>query len=270
VATDYADFIATVGHEAEIPFEEAERAAVVTLETLSERITAGEAHDVAELLPEALRPVLDREEGEPEPFSADEFFHRVQEREHVPPLAAQRHVVAVFAALRRAVSPDELADLASQLPRPLELLLVETEPWLEGEDVLEPPRSADEFLDRVARRASLDREGARRATEAALEVLAIRISGGEVDDLIRRLPAELHRPLQRGRAEGGESARMLPLKQFQMAIADREGVTRAEARLHARAVFATLREAVGDDEIADIASQLPHEYISLIPRPYVP
>jgi uncharacterized protein (DUF2267 family) len=269
VAVDYDDFIATVAREGAIPPAQAERAAVVTLETLAERISEGEARDVAEQLPAPLRPALDAV-GEPEPFSAEEFFVRVQERERVPPLDAQRHVRAVFAALRETVTHDELADLASELPRPLEVLLVERDPLLELDDAFETPSSADEFIRRVGRRAALDDEGARQAVDAVLEVLAIRVSGGEVDDLIERLPPRLEEPLRRGRAEGGEPARMMPVKQFLMAIAEREGVRRSEARLHARAVFATLREAVGDDEIADIASQLPHEYVSLIPRPYVP
>jgi len=265
MATDYADFITTVEHQAAIPHDEAERAARATLETLAERISPGEAHDIAEQLPEPLRAVLDRADP-PHPFSAQEFLQRVQARERVPIRSAERHVRAVFAALRESVSRDELADLASELPRELEMLLFDDTLLPELEDASAGPMAADEFIDRVARRTALDRDEARRVVDVVLEALAERIAGGEVADIAERLPAELRAPLERGSARSGDSARWLPLKQFLMAIADREGVTRAQARLHVRAVLATLREAVGEQELRDVASELPHEYRSLMPR----
>jgi uncharacterized protein (DUF2267 family) len=42
---------------------------------------------------------------------------RVAEREGADPDLADDHVAAVFSALRRAVSRDELADVAAELPR---------------------------------------------------------------------------------------------------------------------------------------------------------
>jgi uncharacterized protein (DUF2267 family) len=59
---------------------------------------------------------------------------------------------------------------------------------------------------------------------------------------------------------------VLTLKQFLMKVAEREGGTRAEARLSAGAVLATLEDAVGEQEIGDVVSQLPHEFRSLLPR----
>jgi uncharacterized protein (DUF2267 family) len=261
VALQYAEFIATVEREGEIGHEEAERAARATLETLAERISGGEARDVAEQLPQELRALLEHD-GDAQPLSAEEFLQHVQDREHVPISDARRHAQAVFAALRRALTAKELSDLASELPRELQAMLLVDDGA--GGDA-GAPGSADDFFDRVARRASLDRETARRATEAVLETLAIRISGGEVDDLIKRLPPELHAPLERGRSQHGELAEPIPLKQFLMAVAEREGASRAEAGMHARAVLATLREAVGDQELEDVLSQLPHEYRSLVP-----
>jgi uncharacterized protein (DUF2267 family) len=259
MVTGYADFIETVEREGAVGRAEAERAARATLLTLGERISAGEARDIAAQLPRELRDLLGG--NGPQGFSAEEFLQRVQAIERVPIMDAEAHVRAVFAALRAAIDDEELADLASELPRPLEDFLV-------GDDLPEPsrPMSADAFLDRVARRTRLTRDGAARATDAVLERLAERISGGEAEDLARRLPPELRPPLERGRAVKGEPARWLPMKDFLIGLAEREGVTRAQARLHARGVLATLREAAGEDELEDAMSQLPAEYRSLLPR----
>jgi uncharacterized protein (DUF2267 family) len=114
---------------------------------------------------------------------------------------------------------------------------------------------AEAFLDRVADRAGLDADGARRATDAVLETLAERIAEGEVDDLISRLPIPLHAALKRGKARHREARRM-SLERFVDRVAEREGVPPEQARTHARAVFTTLREAVGE-ELYDVTVQLP-------------
>jgi uncharacterized protein (DUF2267 family) len=59
----------------------------------------------------------------------------------------------------------------------------------------------------------------------------------------------------------------MPLEEFVRRVAEREGVTPAEAFEHARAVFATLREAVGEDEFLDVSAQLPLEYAAVEARP---
>ncbi len=99
-----------------------------------------------------------------------------------------------------------------------------------------------------------------RAAEAVVETLGERISGGEVEDLEARLPLELRPALERGRAASGDHARSMPLQRFLSRIAEREGVPPAEALVHTRAVLATLREAVGDEEFFDVISELPADY----------
>ena len=78
--------------------------------------------------------------------------------------------------------------MAAQLPKDYAALLPRG-PYVE----IVP---ADRFLAQVAERTD-DLDGARRATDAVLETLAERIAGGEVRDLMARLPIELHGPLQR-------------------------------------------------------------------------
>jgi uncharacterized protein (DUF2267 family) len=93
-----------------------------------------------------------------------------------------------------------------------------------------------------------------------LETLGERIAGGEVDDLLTRLPLALHAPLKVGRAHSGGSARRMSFDEFAQRVAERERTSSLAAREHTAAVLATLREAVGDDEFFDATAQLPADY----------
>ena len=57
--------------------DEARRAIIATLETLGERISGGEASDLAEQLPEELKEPLHQAGEDNEEFSLDEFLGRV-------------------------------------------------------------------------------------------------------------------------------------------------------------------------------------------------
>jgi uncharacterized protein (DUF2267 family) len=255
---DYRGFIHVTQREGVVDADLAERAARATLTTLAERLSKGAARDLLEQLPAEMKPWV-YTESDAERFDVDEFLRRVAEREGVDVETAERHARAVFFALGKTVSDDEIADIAEELPQDFEPLIAEAQRRFY--DVM----PAEEFLARVAERTGLDFDGARRATEAVLEVLAERIAGGEVDDLIPRLPLALHDPLRRGRAASGGSARRMTLEEFLERIAEREGVDPFGASEHARAVFATLREAVGDDEFFDVTVQLPPDYGVLLP-----
>jgi uncharacterized protein (DUF2267 family) len=74
----------------------------------------------------------------------------------------------------------------------------------------------------------------------------------------------MHEPLKRGLAESNGVARKIPLDRFIMRVAEREGVDLEEAVAHTRAVFATLREVIPDEELRDITDQLPKEYDPLL------
>jgi uncharacterized protein (DUF2267 family) len=251
-------FISIVEQTAELDRETAVRVTRATLETLAERLSAGEARDLAPHLPDELAPWLATSSG-PEPVDLAEFLRRVAERAGVELPLARRAARVVFIALERAVPREELADLVAELPEDFGPLLRGAGPH--GDVV-----PAEAFLQRVAERAGLNVEGARRATETVLETLAERIAGGEVDDLISQLPVELHPPLERGRALGDGAARRLSLDAFLRHVAEREGVTPAEARVKTGAVLQTLREAVTDEEFFDVTVQLPEEYAELLSR----
>jgi uncharacterized protein (DUF2267 family) len=93
------------------------------------------------------------------------------------------------------------------------------------------------------------------------------LPGGEVQDLIVQLPAELHEPLRAGDALSHGAARRMSLQEFERRVAEREGVVPAEAHEHARAVLATLREAVSPKEWLDVNAQLPQEFAAVAARP---
>jgi uncharacterized protein (DUF2267 family) len=266
---DYADFITTVERQAGVSGEEAERAACTTLGTLAQRLSVGEATDIARRLPGDLRSCLVAE-GPPERFHVDEFVRRIAAQVGVDPATAERDARAVFSALALAVGPDEFADLRSELPKDfdplLDAALVEAPPRPAAEPPAAPILSFDEFLERVAGRTGLDRARAQRAAEAVLQVLASRITGGQIDDLESQLPVELRPALERGRGRTGGRARPMSLEAFVGAIAKLEGVSRSEAAQHARATLATLREAVGEKEWSDTTAQLPGEYQPLLKR----
>jgi uncharacterized protein (DUF2267 family) len=250
----YAELLDTVEQAAGITREEAERAIASTLRTLAERITGGEARDLALLLPPEVRRFLTETPEEAARFGLDDFYRRVAEREGIDGRTAASHARAVFGALGVAVAPGELRDMAAQLP-------AEYEPLLQAAGVGRR-RAAQEPYDltlRVAELAGLDREQARRATEAVVETLAVRISAGEVEDLMKEIPPNLHSALERGLRESRDALKM-SLDEFLDRIAGREGIAREEALEHARAVFAALRELVTDDELADMAAQLPKDY----------
>jgi uncharacterized protein (DUF2267 family) len=254
----YERFVAVVQEAAGLDRQAAERAARVVLQTLAERLSGGEARDVAEQLPPDLAAWL-RPHGRAEPFGLDEFLRRIAEREQVDATTAERHARAVLLALGQTITADELADVAAELPKSFASLLPS------GERIEVMP--ADAFLERVAERTGLERDAALQATNAVLETLAERISGGEVEDLLVQLPPELHEPLRRGDALSNGAARKMSLDRFIRHIAEREGVAPDQARGHTRAVLATMREAIAPKEWFDVTSQLPDEYRAVLARP---
>jgi uncharacterized protein (DUF2267 family) len=246
------NFLSVVAQHAVGGREGAERASRAVLQTLGERIDREEARQLAAQLPPELAPWL-ATTTPAERFDADDFVGRVAQREGVDGAAAHLHVRAVFDALARAVSPDEWHDVTSELPRSFAALLPR------GRYVEVPDGEA--LLKAVADRAEIDREAAQRAIDAVLETLAQRIAGGEVDDLIERLPIQFHDALARGRAATGGVARSMPLERFVQLIAEREAASLPDAVEHARAVLAVLRQAIGEEEFFDVVVQLPAEYV---------
>lgn len=123
---DYPTFIKTEAQRAGLPEDKAEELARATLETLADRITGGEANDLASQLPAPLKDRLQKPVEEAEAFGVDEFVRRVSERAHVDPETARAGAKAVLTTVRDAVTPGEFDDLTAQLPREYSELVGQT------------------------------------------------------------------------------------------------------------------------------------------------
>jgi len=112
----FHEMVAAVKRAADLPNDQAERALRATLRTLGERLAGGESFDLASQLPGELQDELPPL-APGEPFSLEEFYRRVAEREGTAPEEARRHARAVMAVLREAVSSGEFDDVLAQLPK---------------------------------------------------------------------------------------------------------------------------------------------------------
>jgi uncharacterized protein (DUF2267 family) len=113
----YDEFIARVAENAGVSSAEAEKLTSATLETLAERISGGEARDLAAQLPLPLQDALLPASEEAEGFSFKEFVRRTAERAGMDAAVAEIGVDAVLVTLRDAVTPGEFDDVLSQLPQ---------------------------------------------------------------------------------------------------------------------------------------------------------
>lgn len=116
----YDDFINTVASRARVSTDQAATITRATLETLADRISGGEANELADQLPEGVddylrKPLPTRETAER--FGLGEFVQRVSERAGVDGPLASAGVRAVFTTTREAVPADEFDDMVAQLPK---------------------------------------------------------------------------------------------------------------------------------------------------------
>jgi uncharacterized protein (DUF2267 family) len=136
---DYDQFIELVRQRAGVPgtrrldgmpLNDTEMATILsraTLQVLAQRISGGEARDIARQLPGDLDEALRPEHEHAEPFDLEVFIQRVADRALVDFEAARAGVKAVFQTLREAVTGDEFEDVLSELPREYTALLDESE-----------------------------------------------------------------------------------------------------------------------------------------------
>jgi uncharacterized protein (DUF2267 family) len=112
----YQEFISRVAEKGELSENDAATLTEATLVTLAERISGGEAQDLAAQLPAPLKTALTSAHENAEAFSFEEFVERTAERAGTDTDTAGVAVDAVFATLRDAVTPGEFDDVLSQLP----------------------------------------------------------------------------------------------------------------------------------------------------------
>jgi uncharacterized protein (DUF2267 family) len=95
-------FIDKVAERAQVPEDRAAALTEATLRTLAARLSGGEAADLANRIPETLRPLLIKAQEDPEPLSFDEFVARVAAQAEVPDGVAKRGIGAVLQAMHTA------------------------------------------------------------------------------------------------------------------------------------------------------------------------
>jgi uncharacterized protein (DUF2267 family) len=124
------EFISAVKRRTGLDSDDAAYAATdATLAVLGQRLTEGEARNIASQLPTRLDETLTGESAEAEEFSVEEFIERVFERERertgssvADTDEAEQHVRGVTSVLGNAVSGSELDDARNQLPSEFEAL----------------------------------------------------------------------------------------------------------------------------------------------------
>jgi uncharacterized protein (DUF2267 family) len=256
----YEEFLNRVAARGGLPGDRAEVATQLVLTVLAESIDEKEARDLASELARQLKPWLANVPRHGQRYLAHEFVRQVAERERVPQDEARLHVRAVLSTVREAASRGELANVLAELFHDAEYADLWAEPSTEP-----PPElvvegdvrfSRDEFLARVQRRAGLDRDTAELAVRTTLATLAERITRGEADDLAAQLPSEFRPWLVRTR----RGAERFSTREMISRIAKRMGnLGPQNAERAARAVLATLREAVSEKELQDLFRQLPED-----------
>jgi uncharacterized protein (DUF2267 family) len=126
------EFIDAVADRANATPDRAEILARATLETLADRLSGGEAQDLAEELPKPLQGPLRRPIDKPaERFGLDEFVRRAAERAGVDAAQAKEGVRAVLTTVREAVSGGEFRDVMSQFPKEFREV-IESTSWQGG------------------------------------------------------------------------------------------------------------------------------------------
>lgn len=244
---DDEEFIEIVRQEAPLESKDAARDVTdATLQTLGERITDGEASNIAQHLPDDFAETLiNASQGEADPFSLEEFTERVSERAGIDESQAIVHSRAVATALSTAV--EEIETVREQLPS-------------ECDVIFEPsgPITEDNFLETVQDRASLNSsEAARDAATATLRTLGERLSKGEAADLALYLPDAFEEAIVES---DNAPATDYSFDKFVQRVSQREGVEKEDATIHSQAVCSTLAETASEREIGAAKKQLPDPF----------
>jgi uncharacterized protein (DUF2267 family) len=113
----FDQFVGLVAERANVAPSRAPALTYSALMTLAERISGGEARDLAAQLPAELQPMVSETEETAEDFDADEFVRRFAERASVDGKAAREAARAVMLTLREAVSPGEWDEVKAQLSK---------------------------------------------------------------------------------------------------------------------------------------------------------
>lgn len=118
---NHDEFVRTVQAQSDLNDEERVTAAGESvLEALSERLSHGQATDLAEGLPTDLAEAVTQADGDADEFDADEFVQRVRQREDEHPELdgndAPTHVRSVLIGLTESTNDQRWDETLAQLP----------------------------------------------------------------------------------------------------------------------------------------------------------
>lgn len=117
------EFYRSVAQRAGLSREEAADLTRATLETLADRVSGGEARDLAAELPEPLAQPLRSGDEAAKRFDLEEFVRRVSERTGLTATETTRGIRAVFVTLREVADSDEFTEVMAQLSKDFRTLI---------------------------------------------------------------------------------------------------------------------------------------------------
>lgn len=111
------EFLAKVQRDGQLASaHDAEEVTRTTLLALAERLTAGQAHELAASLPEPLRAPLTATHGDAEAFDRQVFINRIMDKRGVDAGTAEQQVRAVLRGVGEHAARHEVGDTIAQLP----------------------------------------------------------------------------------------------------------------------------------------------------------
>ncbi len=254
----------TVARSARLPAPLTVEAAVsAAMCTLTERLSAGEAHELLAAVPPALRPMFTacsiHEQKPVEQLDFAAFVAKVADHLDVTPAHAELVCSAVFSAVRAELPEPIIASIATQLPHGLKEL------WLG------PPRSAPDLETDISNnwiRRAFEHDLERRAKlppgvtagaafAAVMCALTRRLSGGEAKDVFLGLPSALRPLLWRCALHRAEGAAIFGKVEMIHDVAEHLSIGEADAERVAREVLHAAKRNLPQETIEDVAAQLP-------------
>lgn len=261
---DELRFIAAVEVRAELPTHvRAATAANVTVCTLADRLTPGQAHLLIEAIPPRVRRLFEcgsSRGGTLARLDHAEFLEQLSRRLAVTPAHAELIGDAVFTALR-SVLPDEItAHVAVQLPQDLRDLWLGTRPPIVGAMTASESAAEQELLTDIADRIPLPLGvSAPDALSAVVCAFSSRLSRGEALDVFLGLPHGVRPLLERCLVQRFERSVVFDREQLARRVAEELGTTPSLAEQIIGVVLNALKGLLPARAQEDVASQLPRD-----------
>lgn len=261
----------TVAESARLPaWLNAEDAVAAVMCVLTERLTAGGAHELVGAIPRPVRRrfescALHREGKRTMRANRAEFLAMVADHLGVTPAHAELVSSAVFTAIRAELPGEVIMAIAAQLPRGLKELWLGppiSAPDLDVEIAPEDSRQAIE--NDLARRARLP-SGVRpaQAFSGVMCTFARRLSGGAVRDVMLGFPLVVRQLLEHCAAHEGEYAEIFGRDRLIRDIGEHLRTNEDDTRRIVGEVLRSAKRVLPQQTIAEIESQLPPDLVEL-------